>query len=649
VALIPTETFPAAEFLVRHMYRPVELANGASHFAIAETALPIAGDSWFWTDDNAKVLEFLSRPELWQRFPSQITEILRFIQAMCSGPLIFRRVSPPRLEPIEKQGALDRYYHSLMDVKYDLSRGEVIAGLRFHDERNRDNLLMTGNYVEFNHHRRRFRLTVESAITNVDGRQDGHTLRLRHSGDLHFESRRKRYRLGRIAYTYIIDARSMLIDVEVTLEIEPGLPANDVVLTIGHNQLGRMRYRTIATDVTPAARPLYRAGIPGRRLLNAAGASYYLIRQPHISGDCFAIHSMSRDPARLTELETVVQRWGRLRSAVARYSFPGSQCGATLFVGERKLITGGGFYDRIADYAGVMRAEAITVSEQQAVRDLSTSYDYGSKINAFAKCFAVYRARKVATDSAGLEELRSLFDKYLNYYYQLFISVHEKQRNSIFSRDLSFVILGVVTMYRATNAADYLLRLARLCDVLLEFQVRSHNLGGEPASGFLMRMTSPRVAYVDCQSAALLALTQAARYLDNPRLVAAIERGLASYCVETCTVAADVPYEVDTVATSIVDRLGTRRTENAFWNFKAGMTLRFFAALRRSPHPALQSIVARHRERMDLLDAVLRRQLERSITQREDSIEIRTAVSAGETNSETQPWVMLGLFGHPGD
>jgi hypothetical protein len=631
------------------MYRPVELGNGASHFAIAETALPIAGDSWFWTDDNAKVLEFLSRPELWQRFPHQTTEILRFVHAMCRGPLIFRRVSPPRLEPAEKQGTLSGYRHSLMDVKYDLSRGEVIAGLRFHDERNRDNLLMTGNYVEFTHHRRRFKLGVESAISDIDARQHGHTLKLWHSGDLHFESRRKRLRLGRIGYTYTIDARSMLIDVEVTLEIEPGLPANDVVLTIGHEQLGRMRYRTIATDMTPAARPLYRAGIPGRRLLNAAGASYYLIRQPHISGDCFAIHSMSRDPARLTEFETVVQRWGRLRSAVARYSFPGSQCGATLVVGERKLLTGGGFYDRIADYAGVMRAEAVTVSEQQAVRDLSTSYDYGSKINAFAKCFAVCRAREFATDAAGLDELRSLFDQYLNYYDELFVSIHEIQRNSIFSRDLSFVILGVVTMYRATNAADYLRRLARLCNVLLEFEVRSHNLGGDLASGFLMRMTSPRVAYVDCQSAALLALTQAARYLDDPRLVAAIERGLASYCVETCTVSAGVPYEIDTVATSMVDRLGTRRTENAFWNFKAGMTLRFFAALRRSPHPALQSIVARYRERMDLLDAVLRRQLERSITQREDSIEIRTAVSAGETNSETQPWVMLGLFGHPGD
>jgi len=631
------------------MYRPVNLGIGASHFAITETAMPIAGDSWFWTDDNAKVLELLSRPELWRRFPHQTNEILRFVQAMCRGPLIFRRVSPPRLEPTEKQGTLDGYCHSLMDIKYDLSRGEVIAGLRFHDERNRDNLLMTGNYVEFTHHRRRFRLTVEPAITDVDSRQDRHLLRLRHSGDLHFASHRKKLRLGRIAYTYTIDARSMLIDVEVTLEIEPGVAVTDIVLTIGHDQLGRMRFRTIATDSIPPTRPLYRAGIPGRRLLNAAGASYYLIRQAHISGDCFAIHSISRDPARLTELETVVQRWGRLRSAVARYSFPGSHCGAKLVVSERKMLTGGGFYDRVGDYAALMRAEALVASEHQAVRDLSTSYDYGSKINAFAKCFAVCKAREITTGAADLDELRSLFDVYLNHYDELFINVHKNQPNSIFSRDLSFVILGVVTMYRATGAGEYLHRLARLCNVLLEFEVRSHNLSGAPASGFLMRMASPRLAYVDCHSAALLALVQAARYLDDRRLVAAIERGLASYSVENCAVAAGDPYEIDTLSASMVDRLGRRRTENAFWNFKAGMTLRFFAALRRSSHPSLRSIVARYNERMELFEAVLRRQIERSITQAEGTIEIRTAVSAGETNSETQPWVMLGLFGHPFD
>jgi hypothetical protein len=632
------------------MYRPVELGNGASHFAIAETALPIAGDSWFWTDDNAKVLEFLSRPELWQRFPHETTEILRFVRAMCCGPLIFRRVSPPRLEPVEKQGTLSSYRHSLMDVKYDLSRGEVIAGLRFHDERNRDNLLLTGNYVEFTYHRRRFKLGVEPAISDVDAKQDGHALRLRHSGELHFRSRRKQLRLGRITYAYTIDARSMLIDVEVTLEVEPGVPVTDVVLTIGHDQLGRMRYRTIAADTALTAKPLFRAGLPGRRQHDLAGTSYYLIRQHHSSGDSFAIHSMPHDPARLAGIETVVQRWGRLHRAVARYSLPGSQCGARLVVGERKLLTGGGFYDRIADYAALMRGAASTPSTQQAVWDFSTSYDYGSKINAFAKCFAVCKAGNVTTDPAIYpDELRSLFDLYLNYYFEFFVNLHAKQLISIFSRDLSFVILGVVTMYRATNATDYLRRLARLCDVLLEFEVRFYDIAGTPASGFLMRMNSVRAAFVDCHSAALLALTQAARYLDDPRLVAAIERGLAGYFVETGAFATGGLGESDTVSTSIIDRRGIRRTENSFWNFKVGMTLRFFAALRNSPNPALRSIAARHGERMDLFEIVLRRQLERSITQAGESIEIRTAVSAGETNSETQPWVMLGLFGHQWD
>src|SRR5262249_41135612 len=157
-----------------------------------------------------------------------------------------------------------------------------------------------------------------------------------------------------------------------------------------------------------------------------------------------------------------------------------------------------------------------------------------------------------------------------------FVNVHEREKNSIFSRDLSFVMLGLVTMYKATNTAEYLRRLARICNVLLEFEVRSYSLNGEAASGFLMRMASPRVAYVDCHSAALLALTQAAHYLDNPLLAAAIERGLASYCVETCAVIVDGADQIDTVSTSVVDQFGTRRTENAFWNFKAGMTLRFF-------------------------------------------------------------------------
>jgi hypothetical protein len=144
-------------------------------------------------------------------------------------------------------------------------------------------------------------------------------------------------------------------------------------------------------------------------------------------------------------------------------------------------------------------------------------------------------------------------------------------------------------------------------------------------------------------------LTQPSRYLDDLRLVQPIDRGLASFSVESCSLTAGSPSRIDTVSIHMIDRLGTRRTQNAFWNYKAGLTLRSLSALRSSPHPALQSIAARHAERIAQFESILRRQIASSISQPEDGLEIRTAVCSGETNSETQPWVMLGLFGHPAD
>jgi len=63
----------------------------------------------------------------------------------------------------------------------------------------------------------------------------------------------------------------------------------------------------------------------------------------------------------------------------------------------------------------------------------------------------------------------------------------------------------------------------------------------------------------------------------------------------------------------------------------------------------VQAIAARHADRIALFEAILRRQLAKSATEREQCVEIRTSVLSGETNSETQPWAMLGLVGHPFD
>jgi hypothetical protein len=647
--MIPTDAIPAAEFLLRHLYRPIEVADGKRFSAVAENENR-EGDNWFWNDDNAKSLEFLSRPEVWRRFPGEIAEVLHFVRSMCRGPYIFRRISSPRLEPISKEGSVSGYLHSLMQLHFDLSHGVIGAGVRFHDDRTRENLRLTGNRVEFTHRRRRFRLNVESAIRKTDIAQEGNALRLQHSSDLYFTPRWRRLRLGELTCIYTIDARSMLFDVEAVLELEPGRQATDVVLTIGHDALDHPFFTSIGADTEPTGNLLFSAGKPGRGKIGMAGAGYYSIRQGFVSGDALAIHTVPRGPGILTAIETEVGPAGKLRKAIATYAFPGPHRGGRLVAAEWKLITAGGFYRRVSDYVGFIRDAAATRSAQQAALDFSISYDYGVTINAFAKCFAVCASGDVTPRPATLaDELRSFFDLYLKHYFELYVDEHMRQPNTIFSRELAFVILGVVTMYRATGADDYLRRLARLCDVLLDFEVRFEDLTGSPASGFLMRLDSPRAAYVDCHSAALLALTQAARYTSDPRLAAAIDRGLAGYFLETCRVDVDGSHKVDTVSTIIVDDHGVRRTENPFWNFKVGMTLRFFSALRTAADPALQAVAARHRSRIELFEIILRRQLERSIRERDNSIEIGVAEIVATTNSETQPWVMLGLLGHPYD
>jgi hypothetical protein len=441
----------------------------------------------------------------------------------------------------------------------------------------------------------------------------------------------------------------MAIQVEASLDLAPGRQVSDVMLTVAHN-FEHSYFTSIGADTQPTGNLLFTAGEPGRGVVGMTGALYYSIRQGFISGDALAIHTVPREPTRLAMIETDVQPAGKLYRAISNYFFPGLQRGGQVVAAEWKLITAGGFYNRVPDYAGFVRSAAMMGSAQHAAYDYSISYDYGVTINAFAKCFAVCASGDVTPQTAMLQdELRSLFNLYLDYYFELYVGEHERQPNTIFSRELAFVILGVVTMYRATGDDDYLRRLGRLCGVLLDFEVKFLDVAGNPASGFLMRLDSPRAAYVDCHSAALLALTQASRYISDPRLVAAIDRGLASYSLETCRVDLGGPRKIDTVSTMMVDDHGTVRTENPFWNFKVGMTLRFFGALRTTPDKALEAVAARHRDRIELFEIILRRQLERSITERGDGVEIRCAELAAETNSETQPWVMLGLLGHPYD
>jgi hypothetical protein len=140
-------------------------------------------------------------------------------------------------------------------------------------------------------------------------------------------------------------------------------------------------------------------------------------------------------------------------------------------------------------------------------------------------------------------------------------------------------------------------------------------------------------------------LAEATRQIPDPRFAAAIDRGLGCYCLETTRIDwHDGPRKADVISVAWVDDGGIRHTNNGFWNFHAGLMLRLFGALRNTSDPALQAVAARHRDRIGLFEMIIGWHIAHSLTWHDDAVEIRSSTFSTETNSETQPWAMLGLL-----
>jgi len=207
------------------------------------------------------------------------------------------------------------------------------------------------------------------------------------------------------------------------------------------------------------------------------------------------------------------------------------------------------------------------------------------------------------------------------------------------------VVVGVVMMLEATRSEEYRPPLAALCNVLLDFEKDYPDGSDKTASGFLMGVHSHRIVFVDCHSAALLALTEAARHLSDARLFKAIDKGIETFAFQTRRIDWEGEQrKLDLVVVDWVDDAGHRHVNDGFWTYQTGLMLRFFAALQRSPVPELQAIASRHRERIQLFESFVRRYLGQSVSCRDGLMELRCSILSGETNSETQPWGTIGLM-----
>jgi hypothetical protein len=645
---LTTDPIPYAEFIMRFLMQ--HPSPEAPEKSIAETEEALDGDRWFWADDNAKILEFLAVPQLWSCYPKQCADILRFIDRLCYGPFILRRIGHARLDQItDAASGAARFVHTFMHLSSDLARGIVNVGMRFHDIRTARNLIFTGNAIEFTYGERRHKFSVEESIIDYSIVRDGPELFLKHTSEIKVPTDGGEKRLGLLDYVYTIDARTMFVNVAAELRLEDE-EVSDVILTIANSDLSHgendvfytsVQFRSASETVVVDCRDDH-VNHP------AKGVSYWsLIQGGYMRGFSLAAHVIPSDPDRLSSIELTAGKDGRWHSAASCYSFPGKGHGKTLRVSETRVITSGGFYELASEYEDMFK-HFLSIPKDDPI-DFSISYDYGAEINCFARAFRTLSTISGIEDQSELRQLsRDLFDRYFDYFDNILMRAQESDPAAIFSRPLAFAAYGLVDMYFVTSDEKYRQSLRRVVDLLLAFERPFLGEEGNIESAFLMGLVQTALPFVDCHSAILLALARALPVLEDSSLITRLDRGIDAYRIETMGIELGDIRKQDLLYVGFPPG-GHQRGANAYWNFCAGITLRLFKYLSQSQHQATKEIFDRHKFRIAAHRALLEVQILRSLRDRGGAIEIKTAILSAEGNSETQPWAALGLVEDSGD
>ena len=249
-------------------------------------------------------------------------------------------------------------------------------------------------------------------------------------------------------------------------------------------------------------------------------------------------------------------------------------------------------------------------------------------------------------------ELKALADRYLDAYRAHFVEGFRRGENTVFSRQIAFVIMAAATLLRATGEDRYRRDLAALVEVLLQFEQPLQDAERRPDSGFLMGVRSSRDIHVDCHSAALLALSACRAWLPDAGIAAAIDRGIEAFALVTGRSNGWARCGRSTRSASAGPTMaGQPRLSHAFWNFHVGLTLRLFRALQELTRCRVAGAVyAKHAESAwRCIEPLLLRQVALGTRQHEDGGRSAVPGCPRETNSETQPWVRARPAGHPWD
>ncbi len=640
-------------FIKANLVKQASLSNGAPFLALAETAVRFNDTSWFWTDDNAKAAELLVEPGFYDADPGTANAAMDFVLRMSEGAVIQRRCGPAELRVISTDPAAFRVETAFFIIEGDLTAGVVRHSLRFNDGRTVIAAQHTGNVFSCRHKGRPLTVDVENAVSSHGITVQGRTAVFTHTSTLRKPrkgwNRGPEVVLGQLTYTYTVSADRPTVALEVTFAPAPGETLEQVILTTAYDQLyfvPGVDYR--ALGIRAGGKNVALRGIGDKQTdLHAGPAESTCIAQEGASpGFSYAIHTLMPDGDKLSAIVARGQKHGKLHWVLHRYAMGAVTAAHPVTLREERMLTGGGYYDALEHYATVMRTGA-----GGGDADPSMTYDIGAELNAIAAHILFARTGQYATppDAARLDALTTWFDRHVTRYFDFIRPDEPDALDRVFTRGIGYVVCALDCMVRATADERYR-TLMNTGTALILRMLRREIMGRDTYGGTFGDTWAGLVPFLDNHSACILALARAAWHGTPPgtepgALGRAAHEGVLGIRLYTGTVDLGNNGHTEAYDGIAVLNLPERgvHADTGFWNFKTGVTLRALHALEDAGDagvvPMSEVDRRRIRRRIDLGQDLLTA----SYRWHGDMLEVLTSVISGETNSETQPWIALGL------
>ena len=634
-------------FIKANLVKAATLSPDETLFALAETAVRFNDTSWFWTDDNAKAAELLCEPVFYDADPATADAAIDFVLRMSQGAVIQRRGGPAELRVLATDPAAFRVETAFFIIEGDLTRGIVRHALRFNDGRTVTAAQHTGNMVSFRHAGRAVTLDVEDTIASYAVHTGERSVTLSHTSILRAPRRWLRRTgaiLGQLTYEYTVSADRPSVALKVTLDPAPGVTLQDLVLTTALDQLSTVPgvdYRALAVRAGGTNHVV--RNITSKQTELHLGPSEYsaVVQEGASPGFSYALHTLLRDGSKLGAIEARGQAHGRLHWLFHRYGMGDASAGAPAVLHEERMLTGGGYYDALEHYAGVMTGAA-----GEGCADPSMTYDIGAELNAVAVHILFARTGQYAVPPAParLEALTAWYERHINRYFEFIQPGSDNDLDRVFTRGIAFVVLSLDCMLRATGEDRYRRMLNTGVALILRMQ-RREGRGRDTHDVTFGDTWAALAPFLDSHAACVLALARAAWHGDpEGALGRAVHEAILGIRLYTGTVDLGGGHleAYDGLAVLNPPERGVH-ADTGFWNFKLGLVLRALHAARHAAEAGVIAMTERERQRLHLRVMVAQDLLAASYRWHGAMLEVLTSRISGETNSETEPWVALGV------